>query len=53
VGKDFGRERENREEGVETLLDICRDVTLNERLRNVCKGREEIVVRGGVYSKEI
>lgn len=37
---------------METLLDICRDVTMNEKLKAVLKGREHLE-RKELYSKEI
>lgn len=49
AGWEYGRSREG--EGTETLLDICRDVTMNERLRNVCRGREQIAVKLSIHSK--
>lgn len=42
----------HQEQNLETLLDICRDVTLNERLKSVCKGKETITKKI-IYSKEI
>ena len=50
--KDYEREREtNKEDNMESLLDICRDVTLNEKLRSVCKGKDQLIQRRDIYSK--
>jgi hypothetical protein len=38
--EDYEKKRHEHEiDNVETILDICRDVTMNERLKAVCKGR--------------
>jgi hypothetical protein len=49
--EDYEKKRNRQEEdNIETLLDICRDVTLNERLKAVCKG-QELLERREFYSK--
>lgn len=47
------QQQESLENETETLLDICRDVTMNHLLRDVVKGVVEIPKRKGIISYDI